>query len=82
MEIRKIRSDERLILREVRLHALADSADAFMATLLEEKKKPVDEFISRAKIHATSEISTTFLAIENTEPIGQAGSFFGIANII
>lgn len=80
MEIRKISSDEGLILREVRLHALADSPYAFGATLSDEKKKSLDEFISHAKVHAVSEISTTFLAIESTKPVGQIGAYFNKTN--
>ena len=76
MEIRKIKSNEGLILREIRLNALTDSPDAFGANLSEEIQKPVEEYYSSAKAHSASETSTTFLALENNSPVGQVGAFF------
>jgi ribosomal protein S18 acetylase RimI-like enzyme len=76
VEIRKIKSNEGLMLRDARLSALADSPYAFGATLSEEKRKPVNDFYSTAKAHSASETSTTFFAIENNSAVGQIGAFF------
>ena len=76
MKIRKIKSTEGLLLRELRLSALADSPHAFGVKLSDEEMKPMHEYSLSAEKHATSESSTTFIALDDNIPIGQIGAFF------
>jgi len=62
MDIRRIRSDEGLRLRDLRLHALADSPMAFGSTLAREEAYPEALWNERAANGAAGDKSVTFVA--------------------
>lgn len=76
MKIRKIKSTEGLLLREICLSALAASPHAFGVKLSDEEKKPMHEYGLSAEKHTTSESATTFIALDDNIPTGQIGAFF------
>jgi GNAT superfamily N-acetyltransferase len=75
MEIRRIRADEGLALRGIRLRALADAPDAFGSTLAGALGYPEQEWHDRAERCATGD-QVMFFAEEAGRLIGMArGSF-------
>jgi GNAT superfamily N-acetyltransferase len=62
MDIRRIRADEGLRLRDIRLHALADSPMAFGSTLAREEAYPEALWHERAANGAAGDNSVTFVA--------------------
>jgi len=62
MEIRRIRADEGLRLRAIRLHALADSPMAFGSTLAREEAYPETIWHERAAGGATGRNVVTIVA--------------------
>src|SRR5262245_51517350 len=62
MEIRRIRADEGLWLRDIRLRALADSPMAFGSTLVREQAYPETLWCERAENGAAGDKSVTFVA--------------------
>ena len=76
IEIHRIKEDEGMLLRTVRLAALTDSPGACGAKLEDERKKPMVEFEEAARSHSQSEKSTTFLATQSNSAVGQIGAFF------
>ena len=62
MDIRRIRADEGLRLRDIRLHALADSPMAYGSTLAREEAYPEALWHERAANGAAGDRSVTFVA--------------------
>lgn len=72
LEIRRIRVDEGLQLREFRLHALADAPMAFGYTLAREKAFADDIWHDRAARGAAGDDRVTFIAEQNGRWVGSA----------
>lgn len=70
--VRRVRADEAAVLRAVRLAALADSPDAFSATLAQAAALSPEEWERRAQVGSAGDLLTTFLAVER-EPADAAG---------
>ncbi len=62
MWVRRIRANEALVLRAIRLRALADSPSAFSATLAAEDAYPDELWIARAADSSAGVRAATFLA--------------------
>src|SRR5262245_2969586 len=72
MEIRRIRADEGLRLREIRLHALADSPMAYGSTLTREEAYPEALWRERAANGAAGDKSVTFVAEHDNRLVAMA----------
>lgn len=72
MEIRRIRADEGLRLRDIRLHALADSPMAYGSTLTREEAYPEALWHERAANGAAGEKSATFVAEQDDRLVAMA----------
>ncbi len=75
MKIRRIRGDEGLRLRALRLRALAEAPTAFGQTLAEAQKRTDDEWTLRAREAATSGTDVIFVAEDQGQWHGMAGAF-------
>ena len=75
MNIRRIRAEEGLRLRELRLRALADAPTAFGSTLVEEQARPKEDWDQLAAEEASSDARARFVAEQNTRWYGMAGVF-------
>jgi GNAT superfamily N-acetyltransferase len=74
-EIRRIRPDEGLRLRALRLHALADAPKAFGSTLAHEAAFPEDVWHERAAGGAAGDDRVTFVAELDGRWVGLATGF-------
>ena len=72
MKIRRIRADEGLALRALRLHALADTPTAFGSTLAREEAYPESVWHERAAGAAMGDDRVTFIAEHDGRWIGLA----------
>ena len=72
LEIRRIRGDEGLRLRELRLHALADAPMAFASRLAREEAFSDDIWHERAAGGAAGEDRVTFIAEQDGRWVGLA----------
>lgn len=72
MDIRRIRADEGLRLRDIRLHALADSPMAFGSTLAREEAYPEALWRERAANGAAGDKSVTFVAEHDDRLVAMA----------
>jgi len=72
VEIRRIRADEGLRLREVRLRALADAPTAFGSSLAREQTFPESTWHERAADGAAGSDRVTFVAEEAGQLVGLA----------
>jgi GNAT superfamily N-acetyltransferase len=72
MEIRRIRADEGLRLRDIRLQALADSPMAFGSTLAREEAYPEAVWYERAENGAAGDKSVTFVAEDGHRLVAMA----------
>jgi len=72
MEIRRIRADEGLRLRDIRLHALADSPMAYGSTLAREEAYPEAVWHERAANGAAGDKSVTFVAEQDHRLVAMA----------
>jgi GNAT superfamily N-acetyltransferase len=72
MEIRRIRADEGLRLRDIRLHALADSPMAYGSTLAREEAYPEAVWHERAANGAAGDKSVTFVAEHDNRLVAMA----------
>src|SRR5215468_8725084 len=68
--IRQIRADESVLLRALRLHALADAPMAFGSTLAREEAFTDEVWRERAKRSAAGEDRVTYVAEDNDRWIG------------
>ncbi|OLC57261.1 MAG: hypothetical protein AUH85_03925 [Chloroflexi bacterium 13_1_40CM_4_68_4] len=75
MNIRPIRADEWRELREIRLHALADTPSAFGSTFAEENERPDDWWRERAALASRALDRVTFVAEDGTRFRGLATGF-------
>lgn len=73
--IRRVRSSDWALLREIRLQALATDADAFGSSLEEEQAKPRTWWAEWATRDAADADDITFLAITGERPVGLAKAF-------
>ena len=73
--IRRVRSDEALALKAVRLAALRDSPFAFGSSHASESERPDDEWAARAAAGAQGVDRVTFLALLNDQAVGLVGGF-------
>jgi RimJ/RimL family protein N-acetyltransferase len=72
VEIRRIRADEGLRLRALRLHALAEAPMAFGSTLAREQTFPESTWHERAAAGASGSDRVTFVAEEADRLVGMA----------
>src|SRR5262245_11057544 len=75
MEIRRIRADEGLRLKALRLRALADAPMAFGSTLAREQAYPDALWHERAAVGATSDRVVTIVAEHDDHLLGMAIGF-------
>jgi ribosomal protein S18 acetylase RimI-like enzyme len=71
--VRRIRRDEALTLKRVRLAALADAPSAFGSTYAEEAERPDAFWEERARRGAEGEDRVTYLAVLNDDVVGLVG---------
>jgi len=71
-EVRRIRSDEWTVLRDIRLEALADTPGAFSTTLEEAQAFPDTLWQDRASKGAVGGSQATMLAFEDDAAVGMA----------
>ena len=76
IEVRRIKANEAMISRDVRIRALTDAPYAFGGTLEDVLNQPLQDFEDNAKRWSESEVSTSFLAFDNEKAVGMAGAFF------
>lgn len=76
MKIRRVQPHEYLLLKRLRLEALAESPGVFCNRLVDEKARPDQEWMLLAEQHARSQQATTMLAIKQRKAIGLIGAFF------
>src|SRR5262245_16401701 len=72
MELRRIRADEGLRLRDIRLRSLADSPMAYGSTLAGEEAYPEAVWHERAANGAAAEKSVTFVAEHDNRLVAMA----------
>src|SRR5262245_46792219 len=72
VHIRRIRADEGLRLRDIRLHSLADSPMAFGSTLAREEAYPEALWNERAANGAAGDKSVTFVAEHDNRLVAMA----------
>lgn len=75
IEIRRIRPSEADVLRAVRLAALTDAPAAFGSTIERELAFTDELWAERATASAAGDERTTFLAWDDSEPVGIVGGF-------
>jgi ribosomal protein S18 acetylase RimI-like enzyme len=79
MNIRRVKQDDGLLLREVAIRMYSDSPDAFSETLTEAKQRTAEEWDSRAKWLADSPDVIGLIAYDDDWPcgfvMGLVGSF-------
>ena len=73
--IRRVRADEAMALKAVRLAALADAPTAFGSTYAGEARRPDDFWRERAVRGATGEASVMFVADWGDDLVGLAGGY-------
>lgn len=71
--VRRIRADELMALREIRLTALGDAPDAFSSTLAEESGQPVAFWAERAERGAAGDDTALFVAVDRHQWVGVVG---------
>jgi GNAT superfamily N-acetyltransferase len=74
--VRRIRGDEALTLKRVRLAALADTPSAFGAAHAEEAERPEAFWEERARRGAQGQDRVTFFAVLNDDVVGLVGGLF------
>lgn len=75
MEIRSVRADEGLRVRDFRMRALEADPDAFASTKAEEQAIPESEWHARAQRVAKGEDAITFVAEHDTAWVGMVFAF-------
>jgi RimJ/RimL family protein N-acetyltransferase len=75
VEIRRIRTGDAELLRDVRLRALAADPTAFAATLEEEEAKPAEWWTEWASEDAAGDEAVTFLAVDGDRAVGIVAAF-------
>lgn len=73
--IRRVRSDEALELRAIRLAALKDSPFAFGSSYESEAQQPDDHWAARARSGARGVDRATFFALMNDQTVGLVGAY-------
>lgn len=73
--VRRIRADEGLVLKTVRLAALADSPSAFGSSYAAEVDQADEHWTSRAEVGAVGERSVTFVAIVDDSVVGLVAAY-------
>ena len=73
--VRRVRADEGLRLREIRLAALADAPTAFTTTLEEMVDKPVAFWTDRVTTNSEGNAAATFLAESDGEWVGMVAGW-------
>ncbi len=79
ISVRRIRSDEALQLREIRLAALADAPHAFTTKHAEMVDKPLAFWADRVEQNADGYDSVTFIAEEADNWVGMVAGFHPVA---
>jgi ribosomal protein S18 acetylase RimI-like enzyme len=87
MTVRRLRADEALAWRDVRLRALADSPDAFETTYADSARLGEEAWLERTGSLAEGRQSVMFVADEGGALVGAAGAFVddhagGLAHLI
>ena len=72
LRVRRVRTDEGLMLRSLRLQALADAPMAFGTTLAEEQTRPDALWHQRAVDGAAGQSRVTFIVESGDTPVGLA----------
>ena len=70
MNIRRVRKDDGLLLREIAIRMYSDSPDAFSETLQEAEQRTAEQWDSRAEWLAESPDVMGFIAYDNNWPCG------------
>jgi|TARA_B110000908_G_C9940445_1_gene308014 GNAT superfamily N-acetyltransferase len=76
MIVRRIKSSEGDLIKELRIAAITDSALAFGESLAEAEKRTKKEYESSAKLRAQSNTDAFFVAEDCNDCIGIIGAFF------
>lgn len=87
--VRRIRADEGMRLRQIRLAALADAPGDATTTLARAEARPDDHWVEAALANATGGLQATFFAeladAVDAEPVGMIGAYAnesGIVNLV
>jgi predicted GNAT family acetyltransferase len=72
LSVRRVHAGEGLMLRSLRLRALADSPMAFGTTLAEDRARPEADWHERAARGATGQERVTFIVESGDTPVGMA----------
>jgi ribosomal protein S18 acetylase RimI-like enzyme len=73
--IRRTNATDGALLRDLRIAALTEAPYAFGAKLSDVMAEPLDAFQTTASRHASSDISTSFIAFAGDIAIGTVGAF-------
>jgi ribosomal protein S18 acetylase RimI-like enzyme len=73
--VRRVRADEGLLLKSVRLSALADSPSAFGSSYAAEADQPDEHWTDRATLGAAGERSVTFFAMVGESVVGLVSAY-------
>lgn len=76
MAIRRIRAEEALLLRDIRLRALAESPAAFSSTAAKEEAFPTEVWEARTVESASGDRAATFVAI------GEGSGWLGLVTVL
>jgi len=71
--IRRVRTEDLDVYRNIRLRALAESPGAFGSTYAAESCRPPEAWVERVYRGATSDEAATFLAYDGPDCVGLAG---------
>jgi ribosomal protein S18 acetylase RimI-like enzyme len=71
--IRRVRTEDLDVYRDIRLRALAESPGAFGSTYAEESRRPPETWVERVHRGATSDEAATFLAVDGPDCVGLVG---------
>ena len=75
--IRRVRSEDWKMLKELRLRALVDAPYAFAETAADKRQAPDSQWQSLAARSSEGNSSTSVVAFDGRNAIGMAASFFG-----
>jgi hypothetical protein len=73
--VRRVRTKEGLLLKSVRLSALADSPSAFGSSYAAEADQPDEHWTDRATLGAAGERSVTFFAMVGESVVGLVSAY-------
>jgi ribosomal protein S18 acetylase RimI-like enzyme len=75
VSVRRVRADEGLVLKAVRLAALLESPSAFSSTHGAEAAQPDEHWISRAALGASGAHSATYVAVAGHAVVGMVAGY-------